>query len=449
MRSDPSKRTRFRVWSSAVLVLAVVLAVAACGSSSKSGSGDSASTSASTTSTGTTTPGSASANVSVASKFVGGKAGAANPSASPITLGWVNSEGGGPFVFPEATAAAQIAVQFINKQLGGIHGHPLKLLVCGVAGQESQGQMCGEQMANNSAIKAVLLGNLFIGNSAVYNALGGKKPVIGSVSTSPDDLTAKDAYFLQGSQATAFGALGTFIAKGLKAKTAAVIYEAAPGADTAGFAVRDALAALGVKVKAVGYPPPTTSFSAPLTAAGAQTADVVVPMTTAPGCIATAQALTQLGLQSKPVATSSLCEDPAVVAALGSLPKWSYETEANPANPAGDPQVALYDSVMKQYGGPKVNYLGGVAVNSFGNLLTVARLLNELGPANITPAAIRAKVIAFHGPVFLGPPKVNCDATSPTPAICATQVTAQTYLGAGKWNLDGSKWYVAPATAGG
>jgi branched-chain amino acid transport system substrate-binding protein len=439
-----------RLLSAGLLAFGVAVALAACGSSSSnsrtsspaSSSGDSLTTAPTSSASAPT------ANVKTGVSYTGGQPGRANPSASPITIGWVNSQGGGPFVFPEATVAAEIATKFVNEQLGGIGGHPLRLVTCKVAGQEADGQVCGQQMANDAAISAVALGNLFIGNGPLYTALAGKKPVIGTVSTSPDDLTAHDAYFLMGSQSTLFGGLATYVKEGLKAKSAAVIYEAAPGADTAGFAVRDALKALGVAVKAVGYPPSATDLSAALTAAGAQTADVVVPMVAAPGCIASYKGLQELGLQSKPVATSALCTDPAVVGATGDLPRWSYQFTANPSNPAGNPQVALYDAVMQQYGGKHVNYLGGSAVSSFGEIMTIAKLLNHIGATKVSAATIRSQVKAFRGPVFLGPPSVECGKTSATPSICADQSTAQTYLGGNKWNTNGNVWYTPPAGEG-
>src|SRR5688500_7170890 len=58
-------------------------------------------------------------------KFVGGKAGKANPRLKPVVIGWVNQQGGQAEIGPLATPAAEIAVRLVNDSLGGINGHPL------------------------------------------------------------------------------------------------------------------------------------------------------------------------------------------------------------------------------------------------------------------------------------------------------------------------------------
>ena len=61
--------------------------------------------------------------------YTDGTATAANPRLSPVTIGWVNQQGGG-LAFPNATLGAQAAVKYINTRLGGINGHPLQLATC-------------------------------------------------------------------------------------------------------------------------------------------------------------------------------------------------------------------------------------------------------------------------------------------------------------------------------
>jgi branched-chain amino acid transport system substrate-binding protein len=68
-------------------------------------------------------------------EYTGGSAGAADPSLEPVVVGYVNQEGGVP-AFPEATAATEAAVEYINAELGGIGGHPLELKHCSVQAEE-------------------------------------------------------------------------------------------------------------------------------------------------------------------------------------------------------------------------------------------------------------------------------------------------------------------------
>src|SRR4051794_5446561 len=59
--------------------------------------------------------------------YVCGKPGKANPKLAPALIGWSNNQDGTVVpVGAEATDAAQLAVDWVNKHAGGISGHPLK-----------------------------------------------------------------------------------------------------------------------------------------------------------------------------------------------------------------------------------------------------------------------------------------------------------------------------------
>src|SRR5919197_4202881 len=112
-----------RLW--AVVAAALSLLLAACGA----GGGSSASTTPRAGSTGTATGADglsgSNANGSVTNylTYVGGTAGKADSSLSPLAIGWVNGQGGAVST-PQATEGAQAAVNFINNHLGGIGGDP-------------------------------------------------------------------------------------------------------------------------------------------------------------------------------------------------------------------------------------------------------------------------------------------------------------------------------------
>src|SRR5690242_8924176 len=112
-------------------------------------------------------------------KYSGGHKGAANPSLSPIVLGWVNNQGGSiPTYAPLATEAAEFSVNYINKYLGGIDGHPLKLQECFVKNAEEEGLHCGEEFLSNKKLVGVLYGAVAVGANSINSTIGGKKPII-------------------------------------------------------------------------------------------------------------------------------------------------------------------------------------------------------------------------------------------------------------------------------
>ena len=101
-------QARKRLLGMAILIATMIVA-AGCGSSSSSSSSTAAAApSSSSTSTTTTTPASTAGGAGAQSvtdylSYVGGKAGAANPSLPPVTIGFVNQQGGQQSIGPLAT----------------------------------------------------------------------------------------------------------------------------------------------------------------------------------------------------------------------------------------------------------------------------------------------------------------------------------------------------------
>src|SRR4051794_9511446 len=119
--------------------------------------------------------------------YVHGKAGKANPKLSPVYVGWVNQQGGQVVIGAEATPGAQFAVKYINNELGGIGGHPLKLVTCFVQSAEEEGTTCGQKFVNNKSIKVIDEGAVATGIQSLYSTVHGAKPVIVGVATTPVD----------------------------------------------------------------------------------------------------------------------------------------------------------------------------------------------------------------------------------------------------------------------
>ena len=82
-------------------------------------------------------------------KYVGGKAGKANPKLSPVVIGAINTQGGQVLVGPNWTKGAELAVKYINTYLGGVHGHPVNLSECFTTSAEEEGTKCGQRFAND------------------------------------------------------------------------------------------------------------------------------------------------------------------------------------------------------------------------------------------------------------------------------------------------------------
>jgi branched-chain amino acid transport system substrate-binding protein len=161
--------------------------------------------------------------------YVGGS-GAAKADLKPIKVGYISQEGGPVQVGPTNDDGVDIAAKFLNEQAGGIGGHPVEVVKCYIASTEEEGQQCGQKMANDKDIVAVLEGPIVVGAESMFAALG-DKPVVSGVSVNAVDTVQKSAAVLYGGAQYILAPYGTFARDTLKAKSAALVYPEGAGAD--------------------------------------------------------------------------------------------------------------------------------------------------------------------------------------------------------------------------
>jgi branched-chain amino acid transport system substrate-binding protein len=374
--------------------------------------------------------------------YVGGK-GKANPKLSPVTLGFINGQGGPPnFNFPQATHVIEAEVKMINAELGGVHGHPLKLNECFWAQAEEEGVRCGQKMVNDKNTKAIIFGFVTVGNQSIYATVKGTKAIVGVVTANPADPTAKNAFFLNGSQTSVLGPFGTYTKRFLpKVKSAAIVYPTDPGADTAAIALKKGLQQVGVKVTVIGVPPLSTDLLGAATQASSS--DMIVAALGFTTCVPFARAIDQIHY-TKPVLSTPICTFlPRAAYAGGDIPKWTYGIAQTLVNLPG-PQSKLYLKKGIQYGATVNDLLWVFAEGAWEQTLATVKIMNSIPFNKLTPAAIIAGFKAFRGPTVLGPPEIACGKVSPgEPAACGNQTQFYNYTGKGIWKVA-SGWLKPP-----
>jgi len=230
------------------------------------------------------------------------------------------------------------------------------------------------------------------------------------------------------------GPMGTYARTVLHARTASVLYPNDSADSPGALAIEAGLKAAGVKVTMAPYPPTQTDLTGVITASGALTADMVIPYTDASGCVAIAKALQQLGITStKKIVSAPLCLNGQVAAGLGGdYPKWTYSIASSLFGDTTDPGMPAYEAVAAKYTTPADAPDPWEIVN-FGQLLTVDKILNQVGYANLSPSAILAAARAFKGPQALGAPSLDCGEFPSAPGICNDQAQFFEYQGNNKW----------------
>lgn len=427
-----------RSWSGSLLaaLIGVALLAAGCGSSknttSTSSSGGGATTSSAPASSGS--GGAGHATVTNYLAYTNGKAGKANSSLPPVTIGWINQQGGQQQVGPLATVGAQTAVKYVNSHLGGVDGHPVALKTCFIRSAEEEGTTCAQQMLADKSVDVIDEGAVAIGIQSFYSTLHAAKPVVVGVAVTPVDSVQKNAVIYFGDVTHVLGPFGTYASQVLHAKTAALVYPNIAGITEGATAIAAGLQKAGVTVKKVGYDESQTDLIGPLTAAGASSADMVIPYSDSSGCVNLAKGLKQLGItDAKKIVSAPLCLNGQVAAGLGGdWPIWTYAIASSLFGDPTDPGMPVY---MKVTGAnePAADAPDPWNIVAFAQLLTTVRFLNQIGYGHISPGAILAKAKAFTGPVVLGAPALQCGKYSAAPAVCNDRTQFFQYQGKHKF----------------
>jgi branched-chain amino acid transport system substrate-binding protein len=354
-------RSYKRAGFAGIAALAVAtLAAAGCSSSSTttttapSSSAAAPSTTAAAPSPSGSTGGLGKQSVTDYLSYTGGKAGPANTSLTPVTIGFVNQQGGPVAIGLHATDGAEMAVKYINAQLGGVDGHPVQLDTCFIASAEEEGTGCAQKFLANKSVQTVAMGGVVIGDQSFYATMAGKLPVFGGVAPLPIDGAQHNTIVLFGDATSVLGPMGTYGRDILHAKTAVVLYPD-DSTDTPGALADEAgLKAAGISVKMGPYPPTATDLTGVLASTGAASADMIIANVDAGACVNIAKAFIQQGItDSKKIVSPPLCLNGQVAAGLGGdFPKWTYLIASSLFGDTTDPGMIEYMKLAQTYSTP-------------------------------------------------------------------------------------------------
>jgi branched-chain amino acid transport system substrate-binding protein len=406
----------------ATLLVGTALAVTACGSSSSS---------TSTSSTTSASTGVTSASTEYGLKYTGGKEGAANASLEPVEIGFVNQQGGTP-AFPELEKGSEAAVQFINAKLGGIAGHPVKLVKCAIQSEED-GQKCAAQLLGNKKISITSWGDAVVGNGSFYKTVNAKFPTLLALASAPQDYTERSIYSLDAGGQNVIAAMG-IAAKEAGYKNVSIISSNnAAGKFVTAEVLVPQLTKAGVKSKAayVSDTATTPEFASALESAGATSSEAILLIP--PGgaqCNATYDAMKQLSIKS-PVITVFACYGEEVVEHTNGGPEGWSMYGLNENQRINGEQSNVFRNVMSAYGDGGSTNVGG-SPRAFGDMLTIAKLANAIGPAKLSAAEFEKQIHAFMGPMFMVPGQIKCGANPTLKTVCGDSVAGSTYK-SGKW----------------
>jgi branched-chain amino acid transport system substrate-binding protein len=411
------------------------------------------STAGSTTSTtasgggSTTTSGGGEDVTKWALDYTGGTAAAA--SGDPIKIGYVNQES----FFPEATVGIDAAVEFANKELGGIGGRPIQIERCEIAAPED-GTKCGNQFANDPSINLVMTGTILNGNKELYEALDGKKVVLIGNGVNSDDFTTPAGVGFQTGAPGVIPGLAKFSLQYLDPKptSVAVVFADNPaghaGAEVLLKPTFEANGVTDIKLVPVADTATAADVQSAMTVAGAETADVFIPLVTVQNCINVYDAIQALGINPR-VVTTGLCFGTPMTDHL----KQAGSTDTVPDGwyfggygysyflPDYDSGMKTYVDKVHEYGkktpGASTLEYTGFGGPMFANLLTAVKLSNQIGVDTLSYDTLNTATRGFTGPTMMQAGPLACGKTVIIGlplfvSVCANQMGVQQYKD-GKW----------------
>jgi branched-chain amino acid transport system substrate-binding protein len=272
-----------RVSRSAFGIATAGLIVLASASACSSGSSSSGTSSAASSSAG--------GSSSAAAAPSGGTS--APASASPVTVGFHNLEGGS-ISLPDVRQGFEAGMDYVNSQLGGINGHPMKAVECKTDGTPEASINCANQFVQDKVVLAVQ--GVDFGADAMLPVLkSAGLAEFGAFSATPGMNSAMGtAYFVAASSQEGYAA-DVVQQKALGAKSIAVVMvdNAASRASFNGI-IAPAAQKVGVQVKAYYYPAQAnwTTLSATILTAKP---DAVTLWTDAPNGLSAITALRSTG----------------------------------------------------------------------------------------------------------------------------------------------------------
>jgi len=380
--------------------------------------------SASSPSPATTASAITAATLKFAEGYTGAKPGRANPSLSPIHIGFTTNSGGSPS-FPENIAAQKAFIAFINDDLDGVDGHPVDADTCFIAVEED-GLKCGSTfLADKDVVVEQAL--MVVGNASLYSTITPKIPVLIGTTSASQDYVNKDSVSYAGGVPAVLYAMAAAGKKYYHAKSGALISvnNAGGTASMETYAQPD-MKALGLTYKpTVYYPeaPTTPDIVSAVEASGASSAGFIYFDPSAPGeCLSLYDALKELNLKT-PVETTPICNSSSFVSAPGVvLSNWQIWGFSQNPRVSGNTQVNAFNNIMAAGGAASYESVG-FATSVGEDYLTLDKFFNELGPTKINPTTVAAKLLSFKGPAFLVPGPEDC--TKPpfpaSPTICSRE----------------------------
>lgn len=411
------------------------LVCASCSSSSKtttSGTSTSADTTTSSTAAhpSALASSSAAASSSAPTSSSAPSSGKADPSKTAVAVGFENLEGGPIFSLPNTREGFEAGIDYVNAELGGVNGHPLKAVECKSAGTPDAAVNCGNQFVQNKVVLSVL-GTDFSADAILPVLKSANIVMLGPEALTPGVNSAIGYAFMDYYPAQEGYAANLSNAKAAGATNVAEVYPDQPAQHALYSTVIAPIGTrIGVKVKDFYYPAQTDWASLATTIAASKPNAVDLYSSDA-DCIAAVPALRAAGYTG--IIQMLACQSLQQRLSYSQLknvyfgsPLYTPAFASAPAKAQSD--LAIYARYMakdvSEFG--KAGFSNDQGEQGFFLAVQAADHLRQIKPSSgdaITAADVKAGMPSTKGPLFFRTGTYDCSKpTWPGTTGCATGI---------------------------
>jgi branched-chain amino acid transport system substrate-binding protein len=340
----------------------------------------------------------------------------------PITIGMINQENTPLGSFPELRLGVEAAVEFINRELGGVGGRPLELVTCITTFSVEQSQACAQQMVQRDVV-AIVGGIDITSNGSMPILEQNQIPYIGGIPVNFDEMRSPISFQFSGGAPGAMVAFADYAARVQGAKRVAIAYGEYQSIEAAAIDYGGkTLQRLGVSdVVEVPFPVTTTDFLPILTKANEGNPDAIFLGAADTACAPAMKTAQDLGITAKLYLVGA-CAAPGIVDQIGEDAVNGRVFNVEGPVSGHDREGQLYFAVLGRYADPSLEGASAATV-SFRGAMNLYALLDDLGPDGVSRAALLDLVRAARNRPSFDGHDYTCDGKQvpDLPALCAPQ----------------------------
>lgn len=352
--------------------------------------------------------------------------GANEATGEPIRIGYVNQEGAPTGSFPGLREGTEAAVDYLNRDLGGVDGRPIELVTCLVNGTPESSQKCANEMVQER-VPVVLAGLDFSGPSGTAILAAAEIPYVTSSPIQGSDFDGENVFALLGGGPGQLTGLASYIVGERKAESVTIFAQDNPTGEQTTEIFSAALVERGVTdIDVVTEAANAPDFTAGMTAADRNGSDAIALFFAGAACSQTMQAAASIGVEADLFSTSS-CADPTILASAGQAANGVlFAQEVLPfTTHADDPEVVAFMESMRDYAGIEEAALTGHHANGFSAAMTFYDILQ--GATAFDSAGVMAAFRGAQGTGFMDD-GYHCDRTllPEFPSVCNASIRVTT-----------------------